>query len=229
MSLAPNLKINLMGDPKSGKTYFALTAPAPIKVYSFDGAASLLASRYFSDKEIEVERIALPVVESEYQVWALPVWDAFKKSYDETVASAKYKTVVLDPAPTVWQICHQAVAEEREKMKLAEVRYHEPNLRMTALFSRAEVAGMNIIVANHLKESRDKEGNITGEYEIDGWKRTENNCDINVLMKAITRGEGAKAETIMRLTIKNTWFGRELWGQYFDDATFDDLLALLGV
>jgi len=228
MTLVPNLIVSISGDPKSGKTHLAMTFPEPIKVFSFDRGAEFIAKVKFPDKKIDITEISLPIIETENQVWALDPWRAFLKEYKEDVSSAKYNTIILDTATVVWQMCHQAVTEEREKMKLAEVKYYEPNLRMSSLFSRAGIAGIDLVTIQYLAE-RYEDGKATGELKIDGWKRTGGNADILLEMRRITRGKGDTAKTIMETTIKAYRFDRALDGHTFVDTTYDEIMALLGV
>lgn len=228
MTLVPNLIVSISGDPKSGKTFLSLTFPDPIKVFSFDRGTKFIAETKFADKKIDITEISLPIIETENQAWASEPWHNFLKEYKEDVASGKYNTIVLDTATVVWQMCHQAVTEERERQKLAEVKYYEPNLRMSALFSRASIAGINLVTIQYLTE-RYEEGKATGELKIDGWKRTGGNADILLEMRSLTRGKGDSAKTVMETMIRACRFDRDLVGKTFIDTTYDEIMALLGV
>jgi len=228
MTIAPNLLVSISAPPKAGKTHLALTFPEPIKVFSFDGGAKFIAETKFADKKIDICEVTLPIIETENQAWALEPWRAFLKEYKGDVELGKYNTIVLDTATVVWQMCHQAVTEEREKQKLAEVKYYEPNLRMSSLFSRASLAGINLVTIQYITEKYE-DNKATGEMKIDGWKRTGGAADLLLEMESITRGKGGASKTIMETTIVGCRFDRDLVGKTFTDTTYQEILALLGV
>jgi len=227
MTIVPNLIVSVTGKPKAGKTHFACTFPDPIKIFSFDQRARFVASK-FPEKEIDVHDVMLPVIESEEQQWAEPIWITFEKDYKSAVDSGKFKTVVIDPATVVWQMCHQAVTESKNRKKILEVEYMKPNLKMTSLFSRAANAGINLVTIQYFRD-RYVNGDNTGEQELDGWKRTAGRADINLFIENVILGSGNNSRSIMRTTIVDNGYERDLNGKEFDDFTYDDLIALLGV
>jgi len=204
-----------------------MTFPEPIKVFSFDLGAEYVRTK-FPDRQIDIKAVTLPVIESETEAWAEPLWQELKKDYKEAIEGGKYQTIVLDTATVVWQMCHQAITEEKNRKKILEVEYFRPNLLMSAFFSRARIGGVNLVVIQYLRDKYVK-GDNTGELELDGWKRTEGNVDLVLEMESRQLGEGNSAKTVMRTTIKANRFDRDLNGKTFDDTTYDEIMALLGV
>jgi len=222
------LIISISGLPKSGKSHLSMTFPAPLKIFSFDLGATYIAENKFADKEIVINEIALPIIEDDDEQWAEPIWNAFRREYKDDIESGKYETIVLDTATVVWQICHQAITEEKNRKKMLEVEYMKPNLKMSSLFARARVAGVNLVTIQYLRDKYVK-GDNTGELELDGWKRTAGNADVVIEMKRMTLGEGARAKNLMRATIVDNRFDRDLNGTFYDDTDYNELVALLGV
>lgn len=225
--LVPNILASVSGRPKAGKTHMSMTFPDPIKVFSFDLGAAFVRTK-FPDKEIDVTEITLPIVESTEQTWAEEPWKKFEQDFKGAVESGKYNTVVLDTATVVWQMCHQAITEERNRKKMLEVEYFAPNLKMSSLFARARIAGVNLVVIQYLRDKYVK-GDNTGELELDGWKRTEGNVDIVLEMESVLIGEGDSSKTVMKTKIKDCRFDRDLNGRILDDTDYDEIMALLGV
>lgn len=227
MVLVPNILVSISGKPKAGKTFLSMSFPAPIKIYSFDLGATYVRTK-FPDKEIDIKEFSLPVIESEDAQWAEPIWGELMKEYKTDIESGKYQTVVLDTATVVWQICHQAVTEEKNRKKILEIEYFKPNLLMSSFFTRARLGGVNLVTIQYLAPIYVK-GENTGQFGVDGWKRTEGNVDLVLEMESKTIGEGRAARTQMITLVKDNRFDRDLNGQIFVDTTYDELIALLGV
>ena len=251
--MIPNIVVSISGLPKSGKTHLALTFPEPIKVFSFDGRSDQVRQRNFKDKNIEVENISVPIVESEDDTgWAPKVWEPFYKKYKEDVESGKYQTIVLDTATTAHTILNQAVFEwvkeaesdraaergqtTRGRQKLAVNEYHTRNLLMKALFDLPKNQGVNLVVIQYLGEKwvtlpGKKMAEPTGELKVQGWAQTEAFADVNIEMGTKTRvivgGKKPVDETVMVATIKSTGFDRQAIGQSLVDTNYDELIAVL--
>lgn len=238
--MIPNVLVSISGLPKVGKTYLALTFPEPIKVFSFDVGSDFVRTK-FPDKVIDVQNYTLPIVESDDESWALPVWEEFYTQYKKDVEEGKYQTIVLDTATAVESILRQAILEEFQeskptKKKLATNEYVARNLRMGALFTRARNNGVNLVTIQYLREqwvrrNGSDKAEPTGLLVIDGWNQTEGLADINIEMttreKTVVAGSKPAKKTIMVTTIKSNRFDREQNGQTFEDTTYDEIIALL--
>ncbi len=219
MSLQPNLIVSISGRPKAGKTHLAMSFPDPIKIFSFDMGATFVRTK-FPDKEIDIDEIVLPIIDSTEIAWAYPVWDKFEQDYKAATEGGKYKTIVIDTGTVVWQICHQAVIERKPK----ELAYVLPNLKMTSLFARAKVGGVNLVATHYLSPIYVK-GENTGTFGLDGWKRTEGQVDIVLEIASKTMAD----KTVMQTTIKSNRFDRDLNGSVLDDTDYAEIMGLLGV
>jgi hypothetical protein len=234
--IVPNITVSVSAPPKSGKTYFAMTFPDPIKFFSFDrtNGTRWIAKTKFPTKKIDITEYSLPIIETgDERGWAQPLWLQFQKDYDKTIAGGEYKTLVIDPATVLWMINHHAQLEETEKKKLGTTAYYQPNLRFGALFYKASVGGVNLVTIQHVKETYEtvldssgrEQQKKTGETKLDGWSRTEGAADVNIVMAMI----GAGAKTMPRATIKSCGFDKNLKDVSFDDLNYSKLLAVLGV
>ena len=238
--MIPNVLVSISGLPKTGKTFLSFTFPPPIKCFSFDVGSDFVRTR-FPDKVIDVQNFSLPIIESEDETWALPVWEEFYSEYKRIVEEQEYQTIVLDTATAVESILRQAILEELQegkpgKKKLATNEYVARNLRMTALFTRARNSGVNLVTIQYLREQWVKrpgadKADPTGLLIVDGWNQTEGFADINIEMttkeKTVVEGSKPVKKTVMVATIKSNRFDREQNGQSFEDTTYDEIIALL--
>lgn len=235
--MIPNIIVSISGLPKSGKTHLAMTFPEPIKVFSFDGGADYVRTK-FPDKAIDIENIKMPLIESDEDAsWAPPIWNDFYKKYKEAVESEQYQTLVIDTASTAHTILNQTVFEwlredaedkGKTKKKLAVNEYHTRNLLMKALFDLPKNKGINLVTTQYLGEkwatpSGGKMPEPTGEVKVQGWAQTEAFADINIEMETKTKA----GKTTMVATIKSTRFDRDMVGKSFDDTSYDDIVALM--
>ena len=226
--LVPNILTSISAPPKCGKTYLALTWEGPIKVYSFDLGAAFVRGKIlekFPSKVIDITEFNLPIVESDNPApWAEPVWEKFQKEFKADVESGKYKTLVIDTATALWNVCRQAITEAKNRKKLLEVEYALPNLKMSALFARARVNGVNLVTIQYTRDRYVKQEN-TGEKELDGWKQTEGQVDLVLEMSRVV----ANKRCTMVTRIVDNRFERDLNGQTFNDTKYEELINLLGV
>ena len=243
--MIPNIIVSITGHPKSGKTHLALTFPEPVKVFSFDGGADYVRTK-FSDKAIDIVNFQMPLIESEDDSsWAPPIWDDFYKKYKKAVESREYQTLVIDTASTAHTILNQtgfewlrqeAEGKGKDKKKLAVNEYHTRNLLMKALFDLPKNYGINLVTTQYLGEKwatppGGKMPEPTGEEKIQGWAQTEAFADINIGMttriKIVVVDKKTVEKTVMMATIKSTRFDRDMIGKAFEDTCYDEIVALM--
>jgi len=222
-TITPNILVSVSGKPKSGKTHFTMTFPQPIKLFSFDLGAEYVYKARFPDKKIDIVEYPLPIVDSldGGHPWAEDMWKEIQKDIYDSIAGAKYKTIVIDPCSVVWDICRFSFAEEQNRNKLGKARdYGEPNARMRGLFLRAAVSGVNLVATSYLKEEY-KEDKPTGNYILDGWKHTIGMVDVHLTIERVEKKSVA--------TVQDTRFGFDTVGFKLNNPTYDDLAILLGL
>jgi len=195
-----------------------------MKVYSFDLGADFVRTK-FPDKDITIRNFVLPIVETDPpQPYAEPLWKEFYKEYKEDVYSGAYKTLVIDTATALWGILRQAITEEKNRKKLLEVEYALPNTKMSTIFAHPRISGVNLITIQYLT-FKYVNGENTGELILDGWKQTEGQVDVVLEIEEAKRGK----DIVMRTLMKKNRFERSINGQTFDDTSYEEILALLGV
>lgn len=215
----PNIFISSMGNPKSGKTHFAYSCPEPIAVLSFDMGAKFVRTK-FPDKRIDIFEYPIPVVDTvKPQPWELDLYKQVRKDFDAACQSKEYKTIVLDPATVLWEIIRHAYMREKNYENMPDLKYVEPNARMSYFLMEPLVMGKNLVALSHLRDEYIN-GEKTGNKEMDGFKRTNNLADIVLLL------ERRKKEFFG--TIMDCRFDPQLNEVEVQNPNYTDLIALLG-
>lgn len=229
--MIPNIGVSITGESKAGKTHLSLTFPSPIVIYSFDirGAEILLTKPEFKDKQIEIKKFMPPIAEALHpEPYAEKFWMEIKKDYKEMMDSGLYKTVVIDPATILWEVIRHSWTEESDRRQLLSRDYGEPNARMTWALMAPLTLGMNVVSTQYLR-TKYVDDKATEELELDGFKRTEGLLDVAIGVEMITKKEKGKPTSSVVMTIKRNRFDRDLNGFELIDATYSDLISLLGV
>jgi len=226
--IVPNVVVSIKGEPKSGKTHFALTFPAPIFVASFDLGTQFVANK-FPGKQIDIVQYPTALVVDIVGV-VQACQDVYKKVAEDYRAAveADYQTLVIDTGTALWEIIRTAFTEERESSggsrKPGALEYVEPNRRMAAFFTLPQILGKNLVVTSHLKEKWEG-GVATGQFILDGFKKTEAYADVCLTIEM----KGQKEKSYTEVVVTDNRYDRVLNGETMRDATYNDLLALLGV
>ncbi len=225
----PNLLCSVSARPKRGKTHFSLTWPDPICVFAFDVKGVNEIVPKFPAKQIDVREYQIPIIDSDPpKPYAEAIWNRFNGEYREVCESGKYKTVVIDTATSLWTIIRHAVAEEVDAKRLIQRQYTLPNLRMNSVFSRAVIAGLNLVVIQYMKNKFVNEKD-TGEEVLSGWKQTDGAVDVVLELDRLTRiVAGGKKETYIKAEIVDNRYDLALCGTELVNPTYDDLITVLG-
>lgn len=224
------LVVSLSGMPKTGKTHLAATFPGPIAYFEFDlnGIAPILPK--FPDKEIDVYKFALPIIDTDPpKPYAEALWEQFNTQYIEAIGSGKYQTAVLDTSSMVWRILQHAEAELLNQKRILKQQFQRPNLRMNSIFTRAKLQGINFVTIQYLKDKY-IDNERTNEQESDGWGQTEATVDLVLWtarqMKSVSRG---KTGVTFEATIRANRYTPDIDGMVLNNTSYDELYALLGV
>ncbi len=138
------------GPEKSGKDHFALTAPGPIAIQSFDVGLEGVVQK-FTRKPLGPKEI----VYSEYefdkndcsQKAAIEIRDRFVGDYDRALAKAR--TVLWDTETEVWEVARYAEFGEATD---APKNYAGLNAWYRDLIQRAYDTGVNLCLIQKVKE-----------------------------------------------------------------------------
>lgn len=219
----PNINVAIKGNPKTGKTHFALTAPDPIALFSFDIGVKRVVSK-FEDKAIEVFYHEIPLLDTAAKNvnFAKRIWSDFSDEYKMVANDKKYRTVIIDTASGLYDICRYAYREETGQTNIVQRQYEEVYARMSSVLMAPHYGGFNLITTYHLKEEY-KAGVATGEMILDGYKRTEGLVDV-VLASRLEK-VGGKITPIF--TVSECGFDISLNGAELANGTFDELLMMM--
>jgi hypothetical protein len=216
--------------PKAGKTHLSFTFPDPIAYFEFDinGATPILPK--FPGKKIDVFKYPLPIIDSDPpKPYAIDLMAKFDKEYSEAVESCKYKTVIIDTTSMVWRVIGHAEAEALHQKKILQVQYYRPNLRMNAIFTRAKLAGINMVAIQYLADVY-LNGDRTGEVKSDGWSQTEAAVDVVLWNARVMKdaGKGKKAVSF-ETTIKANRFEPQADGMVLPNTNYEEVYTCLGL
>ncbi len=225
---SPNIIVSIKGEPKNGKTHFALSFPDPISLISLDlGAKPIIAK--FPKKKITLRELPMPLFDSLTTINAGfdDFWAQVKEVIYKDIDSGDYNTIIIDTASALWEVIRYAFNEEQGKEIGAGGKarnYGEPNARMYGIVTKAQLAGVNLVLINYLKDKWENDVN-TGKQVIDGWRRTEALADIVLLNEKVTGAKGSEFKT----TITDCRFDPTLDGTVLNNATYEDLMLVLGL
>lgn len=220
----PNISLSISGNPKSGKTHWAFSFPAPILVFSFDLGVKRVLPHY-AGKAIETKSYPLPILDTVHpKPYAKALWQEISKDFKDALASAEWQTIVVDPATTLYHVACHAWAEELGQRQLLQFQYGEVYARLSALYVQAQLSGKHLVLTHYLREAYRK-NEPTGELELDGYKRTEGLVDIVLLTERVSKPKGG---AVIRTTIVDCGFDLELCGYQAEDMSYQTLIELLG-
>ena len=126
------------GMPGSGKTHFALTAPAPIVVFSLDRGLEGVVEPFQKKKDIYVAEYDWSPTEDLDQQEAIDLRDKFTEDFEDAVQKAR--TVVWDKETDVWELFRYA---EFGAPNDAPRNYPALNQRYRRLINMAKAGDIN--------------------------------------------------------------------------------------
>ena len=215
----------ICGDEGTGKTTMALTFPKPLHHFDVDVGGYRRAAWRLQTEGIESKgyprpiqvdklmgtqgdpstRIAIPKkVEGMKELWQQIVTDFVAACTDTEV-----KTVVVDSATLLWNVCHQSHLQELQEKQLANykkakpgtpfdendyrerlqpIEYGPANDRMRTLLHTARSFSKNLVLVHYPTDEYgtipDGKGNMvegkTGTIILDGFKETKKLVDLVV-------------------------------------------------
>ncbi len=214
------ISVSISGEPKTGKTHWALTFPAPIRLFSFERGANYVATK-FPDKDIEIIPFLPPMQTStEKDTYAEKMWEELRPAYQKECEDPKVKTIVIDTATQAWEIVRTALVERQHRKQILQREYGPANKDMLWLLMNPIVNGKNLVTIQYLRQKYVND-TATAELELDGNKRTEGAVD--VVME--TTFKSNKFVTV----VKKTRFDPRVNGYEFVNGGYSDLMLALGL
>jgi hypothetical protein len=135
-------------------------------------------------------------------------WISFIQDYLQHLEAGDVETYIIDTGTQAWSICHHAYLQELQekqlplsgndklRAKLIPIEYGEPNNRMQSVEQAAKSRGKNLVICHHQTDvysqrmgPQGMEEYKTGEFDLDGFRRTKNLSDM-VIRTRMTRAEG---------------------------------------
>jgi len=219
--------MSIAGEPKSGKTHFACTAPSPIRFFDFDLGSFSIMQKKFPDTEI---------VKSEHfiDVWkqnsVMPVLKEFDLQYKEALMDDRFKTIVIDTGSQLWEIVRIALFEHVKKndpnrQRLIQIEYASANAQMEAFLKAPYAVGKNLIVTHYTKDSYDSTGNKTGQVEPEQYKGTNGIADIILSFETVLRKKVIGVDT--SVTIRAARDNRDIVGAKLFNPTYEDVATII--
>lgn len=241
------LWVGTEGLKRSGKTDFMLrTTPGPIAHINIDlgtdDVEEKMITRVGRDDILYCDIRVPSVKEDKAQETAAETWNQIHLAIEGACKSGHIRTVCLDTADAVWEVLRLGQLGALEKVP--QQKYDKVNVMMKNLLLMPQNHNLHMIAAHRLsQEWREQEyttsqGELksrrawTGEYERDGFKKTEYIFRVNIRHLSrpnmVMRGGKMVQEgiefgfRILDCTALPELAGTELWGEV---ATF----PMLGV
>lgn len=239
------LRVNIWGEPKSGKTSFALSFPRPLYLFDFDhGFKELIAKRPELGEGLYYQEYALPPNPTPQEGEAL--LQSFVDDWREA-ALAPGSTMVLDTGTQLRElVTYVKIAQKlEEKIKKAQAMaakanksfdpdmvqimrpdYSERNQLMSAILSIPTLANKNAVYLWKAREKYSGNGQATGQYEGDLSREAP-----YIAQGTLARRRGGIGKNVFFTTTVEDWRDDPtLNGETFPEdvvANYEDLKGIL--
>ena len=161
------------GEPKTGKTTFALSFPEPIFYLNMDWGLDHHIERNAGREIYRADYLSLEPELSEGQA------EMMLKSFEHDYAAALKRgradgkgTIVIDTSTQLWQLVSKVFLDDiKKKRKNQEVYpfdYGNANAYFQNLVNQVKASPMNMVLIQRAREKYGPNGQPTGNYEIQG-------------------------------------------------------------
>jgi hypothetical protein len=157
--LTKRLVVNVEGEWKAGKNFFAFSFPGPIYIHSFDKRIRGVVEIFQDEKEIYVLDYPSPIEiqqavgddnEEKIASQSREVWDWFVAKFDESVEkTAMDGTVIVDTGTEAYQL--RILAEFGRLKRNNSFGYEEPKAEFRHLVRRSQL-GTNAVWIHKYKD-----------------------------------------------------------------------------
>jgi len=261
--------ISLQGDEKTGKTSFGLTCPTPMVYMEFDIGGYDRAIPRFRSIEKQITRIQFPqpqqamltrvggtlkVTEAKRLVGVKELWYKFLESFISALDNKQCKTIVMDTATSLRQICNRSYLQEVQESqimkaggynkfngklreRLQQIEYVEPNGRYRAILSAARNYNKDLILIHYERDQyQDRvvgdevKSVVTGKKELDGFAETPKLADLmlrmDVVMVPVANSKPVRKMPTPQATIISR-VPMESFGYVLNEPTYDCLIQTI--
>ena len=221
IEIRPRLIVCTQALPKSGKTHWYLTGPAPIAIIDIDDGVHRAIKGFQKEKEIYVARYRKEYSElrmngdSAKAVMEAASEQLEKMRSDYIQALREARTVAVDGGSELYETVRLACFGRTEKVMGRE--YGPVNREMKLWLDLARNSDANVIFTHRLREKyvNDKK---TDQLEAEGWKKFPYECDM-VIQQWVEENEPIPNR--YHATVLSCGMNPELDGQDFSGETAD--------
>ena len=223
------LIVSVEGLEKRGKTHFAMTAPPPIAYFDMDIGAEGVVNK-FEDRlagtwpppELKYKET------TEHAQWRA-VWEAYVKAYRVALGSKEVRSLVVDTATELWELCRLAHFGKAEV--ILPNQYGPVNKAFRELITKDTYNSNKIVVFTHrqkdeyvgtINRNTGKEISVrTGRVKRAGF------ADMGYLMQVLV--ETTRDKDGFHLLVKDCGPNKEINGEVLDEPmdTFPMLASLV--
>lgn len=212
------INILIYGSAGSGKTHFAMTAPAPIYILDSE-RGSILLKENFPNKDIKIL--------TAYKTDEVSTYEMFDNAINKIIELAKegkVKTVVMDSSTDFWESVQNYAKIKLWKLSITDrlkmqFDWGKINQLYYKNIKKLILSDVNVIITARSKEVY-AGANPTGNYEAKTQKDTAYWADICIENNINVR----KGEVFFVSEIKKTRMkGKQLIGKTFENLNFDKL------
>jgi hypothetical protein len=212
------------GEPKTGKTTFALTFPEPIFYFNLDWGLDHHISK---NEGREIYRADYLSVGPELtEVEAENMLKSFETDYAAALRTGRDKqggTIVIDTSTQLWQLVSKVFLDDiKKKRKNQEVYpfdYGNANAYFQNLVNQVKKTPMNMVLIQRAREKWGPTGQPTGSYEIQG------NSQVPYLAGVVLHLN--KKDGKHTGTIDSCWETTAVEGTDLEDPTYTSLLTYI--
>lgn len=217
------------GEPDSGKSTFALTAPGPIAyIHSFEKVGGLIQRTVNSGKEVRPCGVGGMLRGESAEVGRIAKAEVRRLENALTDAYAWARTIVIDNHTDMWHMVQLArlgsmTQAERspEDKRMGQLVYGEMNAQWNSIIKQFRVMASKYNRTNLIligKSTDEYKGNqATGRRIAHGMKDNAGNCDVRLCMKCELvpipgAPRGTMPDSVYSATVVKPWYSGELRG-----------------
>lgn len=165
------LKVGIYGPPKTGKTFFALTAPEPIAVIDTEFGTWPVIATHFKDKDIRVFEVN--VLDDEGEIDPDQTIRQIEMAVTAIARDTEIRTVVLDSGTDLWSFMHMwldRIAKKTSIGTIVRTEWGKANARYRTIVTKLRAIDKHLIFTGHEKPVYTESGQETKLTKPD-WQR----------------------------------------------------------
>lgn len=220
------LMVAVWGEPKTGKTSFALSFPDPIYFFNMDWGLEHHIDRLKAEgRELYVANylsVSPELTEAEAETMLM----SFERDY-ATALKKGQGTIVIDTSTQLWQLVSKVFLDDIKKKRrdgqIYPFDYANANAYFQNLINQVKGNGMNMVLIQRAKEKYGPNGQPTGTYEIQG------NNQVPYLMQVVLHlvKEGTGVATQHKGIIESCWQTSKVEGMELVNPSYPSISNLI--